>query len=172
MLRFCKMKIEGKISPQLFSEILLSLLPEIPAAAIAPLHDAHQLRTYLPDELMMREGDTCGGVFLLCSGRVGMSLSLPNNGEEQLLPLRELSEPAALGLSGMMLGKIATVNLAASTEVEAAFILRDDFLNVLHHFPAVGVSCSKLLVEELIETNACLAEFRRHAESLASARVM
>src|SRR5438874_338772 len=122
-------RVAKTLAPELFRELLFSVAPEFPEVAIAPLYDAHQVQSYSPREFLMKQGETCRGVFLLWDGTAQLSL-LDDTERRKPLEMRKIFSPAIIGVPGIVLGHCLIASARAVTQVEAAFIPRANFMQV------------------------------------------
>jgi CRP-like cAMP-binding protein len=117
----------------------------------------------------MREGCVCNGVFLLCRGRV--QLSLYAAGKRKSVEVRQVAGPAILGLPGIMLGQHFVASAGALTEVAAAFIPRTDLMEALHQSSLATLAFSAALSNELYSTYEHLTQLRKaHSDRALSSR--
>lgn len=98
----------------------------------------------------MREGCVCNGVFLLCRGRVQLSLYAAD--KRKSIKVRQIASPAILGLPGVMLGQHFIASAGALTETAAAFIPRTDLMDALHQSSLASLAFSGVLGDELYST--------------------
>jgi CRP-like cAMP-binding protein len=146
-----------------FRENLLQSIPTFPRSAIHRLEEASVSRNYRCGDVIIREGQPSGGIFLLIAGGARQSLSVSDCARREVISLPDISAPAVLGTASCMLGEPSPVTISTSAACEAAFIPQANFLNVLREFPQAGLAMSQLLSEELAHTYARLAELRSAA---------
>jgi CRP-like cAMP-binding protein len=156
-----------RLDNRLFRDILLDLVPGIPAASTSSLTSGSEVRNYDIGELIISEGEPSDGIHLLISGTVQTSISKSGLGTKQV-SLHQISAPAVLGLTGTMLAQPSAVSISALTATEAAFISRAQFLRVLGQFPQAGLAFSQVIAGELAHTYSHLSQLRGSAR-LASA---
>ena len=152
-------RVPTRLAPELFREVLLDIVPDLPEVAIAPLYDAHQVQSYIAGEFLITEGEVCRGVFLLWGGTVQLSL-LHGRDKQKHFDVRKISSPAILGLPGTMLGHGFVASARALSQVEAAFIPRAAFLEALREFPMASLAFSAVLSDELNSTYQNLSALR------------
>jgi CRP-like cAMP-binding protein len=135
-----------ELTPELFRDILLSVVPEFPEKPILHLYGASQVQSYQPGEFLIIEGEVCKGVLMVWRGTVRICL---HNGGEKCADLNEISSPALLGLSATFTGDRPVASIQALTQVEAAFIPRAAFMEAMVRFPTASIALSPVLNEEL-----------------------
>ena len=160
-------RVPKRLAPELFRDLLLSIVPEFPEVAIVPLYDAHQVQSYLAGEALITEGEVCRGVYLLWGGTVQLSL-LHSRDKRKHFDVRKISSPAVLGLPGTMLGHGFVASASALSQVEAAFIPRAAFMQAVREFPMASLAFSTVLSDELNSTYENLSALR----STRSARAL
>ncbi|MBV9072643.1 MAG: Crp/Fnr family transcriptional regulator [Acidobacteria bacterium] len=145
-----------RVDDRLLTDILLDQVPGIPTVVAASLSGAHQVRRYNAGDLIIREGDSSTGIFLLISGTAQALVSKPN----KQVGLRNISAPAVLGVTAAMLSQPSSVSLVAVTPVETAFIPDVEFLRILAQSPKAGIAFSQLIANELMHTYSHLSQLR------------
>jgi CRP/FNR family transcriptional regulator, cyclic AMP receptor protein len=96
--------------------------------------------------VLFREGQTARGVFLLCEGRVRLSLCSENGSR---LTLRVASPGEVLGLSASLAGSCYEVTAEALDNLRVAAVRRKDLLRFLHDHAEVCLQVVNLLSEDL-----------------------
>ena len=152
-------RVQKRLAPELFRDLLLSIVPEFPEVAIAPLYDTHQVQSYLAGEALITEGEVCRGVYLLWGGTVQLSL-LHSRDKRKHFDVRKISSPAMLGLPGTILGHGFVSSARALSPVEAAFIPSAAFMDALREFPMASLGLSSVLSDELNSTYEHLSALR------------
>lgn len=150
----------AQFDEQFFTDILQGLIPGLPLAAASLLGKACLLRKYAAGDLMIREGDSSNGIFLLILGTVQPSISNGALPTKKQVSLPQISAPAVLGIAGNMLAQPSPVTITAVTSTEAGFIPEFHIGSVLRDSPQAGLAVSQLLVDELSSTYACLGQLR------------
>jgi CRP-like cAMP-binding protein len=140
------------------SDILLELVPDLPAECVPSLADASEPRVYQPGELIVGEGAPSAGIFLLVSGTVQPAVSNRNSGVT--LNLQRISALAVLGLADAMLAQRSVVSVRAVTATDVAFIGLPDFLRTLARSPQAGLAFSQVIASELARTYSQLSRLR------------
>jgi CRP/FNR family cyclic AMP-dependent transcriptional regulator len=98
--------------------------------------------------ILFRESQAARGVFLLCQGRVRLSVCSESG---RRMSLHVATSGEVLGLSAVVAGGSYEVTAEALDEVQVAVIRRKDLLTFLHHYPAVCMQVVNLLSEDLHE---------------------
>jgi CRP/FNR family transcriptional regulator, cyclic AMP receptor protein len=96
------------------------------------------------------EGETARGVFLVCSGKVKLSVS-SRGGKTLILQIAQPGE--ILGLSASMAGIPYEVSAETLYPSQIAFIRREDFVRFVHRFPEVYQAVIRQLNSQY--ANAC-----------------
>jgi CRP/FNR family cyclic AMP-dependent transcriptional regulator len=105
-------------------------------------------QTYPKGTILFREGQAARGVFLLCRGRVRLSVCSESG---RRMSLQVATPGEVLGLSGAVAGGFYEVTAEALEEVQVNVVRRKDLLAFLHHYPAVCMQVVNLLSEDLHE---------------------
>ncbi len=98
--------------------------------------------------VLFREGHAARGVFLLCQGRVRLSVCSESG---RRMSLRIATSGEVLGLSAAVAGGHYEVTAEAMDEVQLGFVRRKDLLAFLHGHPRVCMQVVNLLSEDLHE---------------------
>ena len=106
------------------------------------------LQTYPRGTVLFREGQTARGIFLLCEGRVRLSVC-SESGRRMTLFTTTAGE--VLGLSAVLSGGIYEVTAEVVDQVQAAEVRRKDLLHFLHKHREVCLQVVNLLSEDLHE---------------------
>jgi CRP-like cAMP-binding protein len=153
----------NRIDPQLFADILLRIVPDLPQPVVESLWSAHGARRYSPAEYLHCEGEASQGIFLIVSGLVRLSLS-NDRVKAKEIQCRELRSPAILGVNDVMLGSPVSLTARALTELRTAFIPKTAFLNAVRQSPSAGIAFSHLISQELTSTYSRISELRANSD--------
>jgi CRP/FNR family cyclic AMP-dependent transcriptional regulator len=104
------------------------------------------LQTYPRGTILFREGHPARGVFLLCNGRVRLSVC-SENGSRMILRVASAGE--VLGLSAALAGGCYEITAEALEPVQVAQVRRKDLLHFLHEHREVCLHVVNLLSEDL-----------------------
>jgi CRP/FNR family transcriptional regulator, cyclic AMP receptor protein len=96
--------------------------------------------------LLFREGHAARGVFLLCKGRVRLTVCSENGSR---MSLRVATSGEVLGLSAAVAGGRYEVTAEALEELQVAFVRRKDLLAFLHDHPEVCMQVVNVLSDDL-----------------------
>jgi len=96
--------------------------------------------------VLFREGQTARGVFLLCEGRVRLSICSESG---RRMTVRVAGPGEVLGLSAAVSGGRYEVTAEALDGVQAAAVRRKDLLHFLHEHREVCLQVVNLLSEDL-----------------------
>jgi len=96
--------------------------------------------------VLFREGQSARGVFLLCQGRVRLSLCSESG---HRMTVRVVGPGEVLGLSAALAGGCYEVTAEALDSVQVAAIRRKDLLHFLHEHREVCLQVVNLLSEDL-----------------------
>ena len=96
--------------------------------------------------VLFREGQTARGVFLLCEGRVRLSICSESG---RRMTVRVAGPGEMLGLSAALSGGCYELTAEALDGVQAAAIRRKDLLHFLHEHREVCLQVVNLLSEDL-----------------------
>lgn len=133
----CKLKGDG---------FLCHLSP----AATKELESIKLSSSYPSGAILFLEGETARGIFLVCSGKVKLSVS-SRGGKTLML---QIARPGQiLGLSASMSGIPYEVNAETLYPSQIAFVRREDFLRFVHRFPEVYLTVIRQLNSQY--SNAC-----------------
>ncbi len=106
------------------------------------------LQTYPRGTVLFREGQTARGIFLLCEGRVRLSVCSENG---RRMTLRTATPGEVLGLSAVLSGGLHEVTAEVLDPIQAAEVGRKDLLHFLHQHCDVCLQVVNLLSEDLHE---------------------
>jgi glutaminase len=102
---------------------------------LATLQERLRRQCYAPGSVIVRSGDTANQLFLIMSGRMSVTIDLPNGGMRRLSTLSD----------GMVFGELAfigrearTADVRADTMVECQILHADDFDRLTADEPALA----------------------------------
>jgi CRP/FNR family transcriptional regulator, cyclic AMP receptor protein len=104
------------------------------------------LQTYPRGTVLFREGQPARGIFLLCDGRVRLSVCAEDG---RRLTLRVASAGEVLGLSAALSGGCYQVTAEVLDPVQVAQVRRKQLLHFLHEHREVCLQVVNLLSEDL-----------------------
>jgi CRP/FNR family transcriptional regulator, cyclic AMP receptor protein len=101
---------------------------QLPSASLQAMSDVKYTSTYPAGAILYVEGQPSRGVYMLCKGRVKMTMTAAD-GKTVILNISEPGE--LLGLNAVISNKPYEVTLEALQPCQVNFIRRDDFLKIL-----------------------------------------
>jgi CRP/FNR family cyclic AMP-dependent transcriptional regulator len=119
------------------------------------LAETARIRTYHRGELIVREGETATGCFIIASGRVEV---LKGVDDPQPLILGRLDAGEFFGEMAVIDDHPRSATVRAIEETECVAIRRVDFLEVLQRRPQIAVQMLPVLVRRLRQADARSAE--------------
>lgn len=122
--------------------VFCDLAPE----ALEEFDSIKSLQTYPRGTMLFCEGEKASGVFLLCEGRVRLSVCSESG---RRMSLRVVSAGEILGLSAALSGGNYEVTAEVLDQVQAAEVRRKDLLHFLHEHCDVCMQVVNLLSEDL-----------------------
>ncbi len=124
--------------------IFCDLEPE----ALEEFDGIKSLQAYPRGTVLFREGQPARGVFLLCEGRVRLSVCSESG---RRMSLRTATAGEVLGLSAALSGGFYEVTAEVLDQVQVAEVRRKDLLHFLHQHCDVCLQVVNLLSEDLHE---------------------
>ena len=98
---------------------------------------------------MLKEGQTPPGVYIVCSGRVKLSVDTAN-GKTVILKVAERRQ--VLGLSMVVTGRPAPYSATTMDFCQVKFVERDNFMRLMESEPQIALRCTRLLAQEVSGT--------------------
>lgn len=115
---------------------------DLPPSAVKSF-DAIKLANAYPDgSVLFVEGDEPRGAFVLCRGRVKLSVT---SGEGKTLILRIAGPGEVLGLHGVISGKPFQATAETLEPCQVDFVRREDFLRFLRERPEASLNAAREL---------------------------
>jgi len=111
----------------------------LPTSARHSLNSVGHLTLYPANATLFQEGEIPLGVYIICSGRVKLSLVTP---EGKTVILRIASNREVLGMSAVAAGRTAPVTATTVDFCQISFIEQSRFLHLLATEPPVAVACA------------------------------
>jgi len=121
---------------------------DLEPAALGEFDQIKSLETYPRGTVLFREGQIARGIYLLCRGRVRLSVCSEDG---RRLILRTATAGEVLGLSATLAGGLYEVTAEVMEPVQVAEIRRKDLLQFLHEHSDVCLQVVNLLSEDLHE---------------------
>ncbi|HUB03387.1 MAG TPA: Crp/Fnr family transcriptional regulator [Terriglobales bacterium] len=139
----------------------------LPGPALHSLNSVGHITWYPANATLFREGETLQGVYIVCSGRVKLSLETP---EGKTVILKIASDREVLGMSAVLAGRSAPVSVTTVDFCQISFVEQSRFLHLVATEPDVSVACAHELARKVNETFADVHELllaRSSTEKLA-----
>jgi CRP-like cAMP-binding protein len=130
------------------------LLAGIPEDLIDPLLDAGEVIRFLPGDVIFREGDSSGGLYLITAGAARVTVS--GNNEETYIATVRPNE--VLGEMGVLDGEPRSGSATALSLCAAFYIPAEAFLDLLERAPLASMRLLALLCQRLRRANGRLVE--------------
>jgi CRP/FNR family cyclic AMP-dependent transcriptional regulator len=118
-------------------------------------------RTFLPDELIILEGDPCTAAYFIISGHVQIFRISPGGREQVLVNLGPGEAFNTVRLFGP--GSLNPASARALDRVEVYVILRDDFLNLMHTAPDMAMTVLKDFADKLTRLTTLVEQLSLHS---------
>jgi CRP/FNR family transcriptional regulator, cyclic AMP receptor protein len=136
---------------------------QLPPAAVKEMDDVQSSATYPARAVLYMEQQEPRGVFVLCSGKVKLSIS-SSTGKALITRLADPGE--VLGLMATMSGSPYEVTAETVHPSQAMFVRRDDFLRLVAKYPEM----QQAVIKELGKLYSSACEQLRTVGLAASAR--
>jgi CRP-like cAMP-binding protein len=104
--------------------------------------------------VLFRRGDDVRGLYLICSGRVGVELE----GDGTLYPPKILGSGSVLGLPATVAGSPYSLTAEVIEQAEIAFVPRDSVVSCLASNQELCFEVMQLLSTEISSTRAALKQ--------------
>ena len=117
----------------------------LPTAAVQALESIKYTTAYPKGAVLFVEGQTPRGIFLLCKGRVKLSIG-SSDGKMLILKISEPGE--VLGLSATISGKPYELTAETLDPCQVNFVKRDDFLRFLREHNEVCLRVAEQLSDK------------------------
>jgi CRP/FNR family cyclic AMP-dependent transcriptional regulator len=118
----------------------------LPDPLLAELHGMGHLTLYPPDAVLMTEGQVPRGVFIVCSGRVKLSVQAKDG---KTVILKVAGDRQVLGLSAVVSGVPSPIEATTIELCQIKFVDREDFLNMVRCNSHAALACARLLGQEI-----------------------
>jgi CRP-like cAMP-binding protein len=119
------------------------------------LETAGSIQHYPAAHVLFREDGNCVGVYLVCKGKVRMSVrNLPNLD-------RDFAAGSLLGLPATFTGHPYSLTAVTLTESDVLYVPRDEFLELMRQHPDLCREATDILGREVTFIQGALAERHR-----------
>jgi CRP/FNR family transcriptional regulator len=122
------------------------LFAQMPGEALEQLGRITVRQRYPAKSVLFREGKPASGVFLVCSGRIKLSLH-GSHGRSLVVQFVGPGEP--LGLGATISARPYELTAEATAPCEVCFLPRKQFLQFLADYPSVSLELVKLLCRDV-----------------------
>ena len=120
------------------------LFCNLPSGTLEGLDAISSSATYPKGAILFVEGQSARGVFVLCNGRVKLSV---NSAEGKSLIVRIAEPGEVVGLPGTISGRPYELTAEALEPTQANFILRAEFLHFLHEHSHAAMRVAEMLCQ-------------------------
>ncbi len=119
---------------------------DLPHPLLAELHGMGHLTLYPPDAVLMTEGQSPRGVYIVCSGRVKLSVEAKDG---KTVILKVAGERQVLGLSSVVPGQPSPIEATTIELCQIKFVDRESFLHLLDTNSHAALACARLVSQEI-----------------------
>ncbi len=119
---------------------------DLPDPLLAELHGMGHLTLYPPDAVLMMEGKAPRGVYIVCSGRVKLSVEAKDG---KTVILEVAGERQVLGLSAVVSGQPSPIEATTIELCQIKFVDRESCLHLLDQNSHAALACARLLSQEI-----------------------
>jgi CRP/FNR family transcriptional regulator, cyclic AMP receptor protein len=113
---------------------------------LAELHGMGHLTLYPPDAVLMTEGQPPRGVYIVCSGRVKLSVEAKDG---KTVILKVAGDRQVLGLSAVVSSQPSPIAATTIETCQIKFIDRESFLRLLNENSDTALTCARLVSQEI-----------------------
>lgn len=110
------------------------------------LSNVGHITLYPAGATLLEEGQVPQGVYIVCSGRVKLSVAT-NGGKTVILKIAEKRE--VLALSAVVSGRPAPITVSTLDFCQIKFVERENFIALVKGDPRIALSCATLLAREV-----------------------
>jgi CRP/FNR family transcriptional regulator len=121
----------------------------LPTKALEALERVKHTTSYPQGAVLFVEGQPSTGIWVLCKGRVKLSIS-SSDGKTLILRIAETGE--VLGLSAAVSGQPYALTAETLDPSQVTFIRRDDLSRLMRQYPEVALSVAQQLSERYSST--------------------
>jgi CRP/FNR family transcriptional regulator len=143
-------------------------LSSLPRSSLRALAEIGVLRNYQKGDLILAEGDSASGFYVLLSGRTKMSRATPT-GRDVILSIFEPGEifgsVAALG------GQACQASITANEPSQCLEIQREQLFALLDERPGLTRELLPLLTRQLVECRNCIVELTSYRVEMRFAQI-
>jgi CRP/FNR family transcriptional regulator, cyclic AMP receptor protein len=118
------------------------IFANLPQPLLAALDAISSTATYAKEAILFVEGQDCGGVFVLCNGRLKLST---NSADGKSIIVRMAEPGEFVGVPATVSGRAYELTAEALEPVQARFIPRDAFIQFLRENAEAAVRVAEIL---------------------------
>jgi len=118
----------------------------LPTRLLQSFDAAGHLTLYPANSTLLREGETPQGVYIVCSGRVKLSVE---NQERKTIITKIAGDRHVIALSAVVSGRTSPVTVTMVDFCQINFIEKSKFLHLLATEPLLAVACARELGREV-----------------------
>jgi CRP/FNR family transcriptional regulator, cyclic AMP receptor protein len=119
---------------------------DLPHPLLTELHGLGHVTLYPPDVVLMIEGQAPRGVYIVCSGRVKLSVEAKDG---KTVILKVVGERQVLGLSALVSGQPSPIEATTVELCQIKFVDRESFLRLIDQNSHAALACARLLSQEI-----------------------
>lgn len=124
----------------------VDLFRDLDVRALTAIATIAEERSVEPGEFLFREGDQGDSMFFVVAGTVAV---LKDGPEGTTVELAEIGPPEVLGEMALFEDEPRSATLCTRQETTLLVISRDGFQEIMHEYPQVGASASRILSQRL-----------------------
>jgi CRP/FNR family transcriptional regulator len=121
-------------------------LCDFPHPLLTELHGMGHLTMYPPDSVLMTEGQTPRGVFIICFGRVKLSVQAKDG---KTVILKVAGDRQVLGLSSVVANQPSPIEATTIELCQIKFVDSESFLCLIDQNSNAALTCARLLGQEI-----------------------
>lgn len=122
---------------------------QLPEPLITQFNTLGHLTLYPAKATLLEEGQIPRGVYIICSGRIKLSIGARDG---KTIILKIAGERGVLGLSAVVSGRPSPITITTVGLCQIKFIEQDTFLRLLKSDNRTAVACAVLLAREVSST--------------------
>lgn len=113
---------------------------------LTELHGMGHLTLYPPDATLMTEGQSPRGVYIICSGRVKLSVEAHDG---KTVIFKVAGDRQVLGLSAVVSDKPSPIGATTLETCQIKFVDRESFLDLINQNSGAALTCARLVSQEI-----------------------
>jgi CRP-like cAMP-binding protein len=140
-----------------------SLFSELTAETLSEVAGKASVQQYRAGDMIVWQGQPSGFVYVIARGIASVTRLGPT---KQASTLAYLMPGQSFGEVGILENQPRSASIAALTDMQALAFEREDFLRILHRYPAVTIGLARILGAYLVDAN------RRHLHGATESRLI